>query len=233
MSSQHLSFILFRKERNGRSTNGIYYVSKCSNIGQVLFEEDVSLQRDFHSKESAAADSCCREFFNFMEFCNCDFKVGSRRKEEWVIQYIYIYSSNVPAYNRLFSFKMIHRPDSRRINWKYFWNIAFQILQVTVIVSIYFFFPTFCFPRNFKREREENIDWTFYERPFDHFYSRVKVKNIGCVNYRSIPLHKRLHKIGRNRRISRIKKFWTTILNKSQNLKMELLKITRLKNLSL
>lgn len=146
---------------------------------------------------------------------------------------IYIYSSNVPAYNRLFSFKMIHRPDSRRINWKYFWNIAFQILQVTVIVSIYFFFPTFCFPRNFKREREENIDWTFYERPFDHFYSRVKVKNIGCVNYRSIPLHKRLNKIGRNRRISRIKKFWTTILNKSQNLKMELLKITRLKNLSL
>lgn len=153
------------------------------------------------------------------------------RKNE--LSNIYIYSSNVPGYNRLFSFKMIHRPDSRRINWKYFWNIAFQILQVTVIVSIYFFFPTFCFPRNFKREREENIDWTFYERPFDHFYSRVKVKNIGCVNYRSIPLHKRLNKIGRNRRISRIKKFWTTILNKSQNLKMELLKITRLKNLSL
>lgn len=69
--------------------------------------------------------------------------------------YIYIYSSNVPAYNRLFSFKMIHRPDSWSINWKYFWNIAFQILQVTVIVSIYFFFPTFCFPRNFKREREK------------------------------------------------------------------------------
>lgn len=153
------------------------------------------------------------------------------RKNE--LSNIYIYSSNVPAYNRLFSFKMIHRPVSRRINWKYFWNIAFQILQVIVIVSIYFFFPTFCFPRNFKREREENIDWTFYERPFDHFYSRVKVKNIGCVNYRSIPLHKRLNKIGRNRRISRMKKFWTTILNKSQNLKMELLKITRLKNLSL
>lgn len=117
--------------------------------------------------------------------------------------YIYIFKQRISLID-FFLFASDYHPDSWRINWiflKYYkWYFKFYKLLLLFQFNFFFRFFVFCAilkDEGRRRRREENIDWTFYERPFEHFYSRVKVKNIGCVNYRFIVLQ-RLHKIGKN-----------------------------------
>lgn len=128
MSWKHLSFIFLFEERTkgNRSTNGIYYVSKCFNIVQVLF----------HGKSLAAADSCS------ISSTSC----GILRFQGW-IQATYRHLSTY--FFRSFVILLLiveYKLDT-------FWNIAFYEWYFEFYkFFVLWFLISFCLSRNFKRE---------------------------------------------------------------------------------